>query len=201
MQQAVTEALARGDTHYTDRPGILPLRQRIADQMCARFRLTISAATDVVVTCGVTEARFIAIQQLLAPGDPIAAPTALERIAGAVLLRRAQLTSSSPARVLYLTSSTTQETLRAHLAAAAPGTTILFEVDDLAPTFHPSQLPEFAPFTVTLGALGHASWRIGYLVAPTSASPAMREFNQALTICSTSLSQWAVLAHLIEPQP
>ena len=198
VQQAVSDAIARGQTHYTDRPGILPLRQKIADQISARFRVPVNAATDVVVTCGVTEARFVAIQQLLAPGDRLAAPTAPERIAGAVLLRRAQLTTRLPARVLYLTSSTPPQTLRAHLADAAEGTTLLFEVDDPTSTFHPAQISGLAPHTVTLGALGHPGWRIGYLLAPASASPAMREFKQALTICSTSLSQWAILAGLTE---
>ena len=42
--------------------------------------LKTDAKTDLVVTCGVTEARFIATQQLLQPGDRLAAPIVADRL-------------------------------------------------------------------------------------------------------------------------
>ena len=73
---------------------------------------------------------------------------------------------------------------------------ILYEINEHRSRFHPGQLKGFAGRTITIGALGDESWRIGYLVSPAARSAGMREFKQALTICSTNLSQWAMLAAL-----
>jgi DNA-binding transcriptional MocR family regulator len=196
IRAAVEAALDRGETHYTDRPGILPLREKIAAQLRLRFGLDISAKNDLVVTCGVTEARFVATQQLLRPGETLAAPVQADRLFGAAALRRSLLTAATFAdtQAAYLTSSTPEDILRAHLAATSPDAAILYEVDDAESRFHPAQLAAFAHRTVTIGRLGEASWRIGYLASPGPFSPGMRDFKQALTICSTNLSQWAALA-------
>ena len=198
VRAAVEDALARGETHYTDRPGLLGLRQQAASQLARRFGIAADAKADVVITCGVTEARFVAVQQLLAPGEFLAAPIASERLFGAALLRGALLSEAIGAgtRLVYLASSTPESALRGALAEAPESATILFEVDEAASGFHPAQLPGFATRTATIGSLGSESWRLGYLLSPSVASPGMREFKQALTICSTNLSQWAGVAAL-----
>ena len=76
--------------HYTDRPGLFALRVAIAEGLGKRFTVKFEAE-DMMVTCGVTEARFVALQQLLGPGAVIAAPLHAEQLEGAALLRRAQL--------------------------------------------------------------------------------------------------------------
>ena len=58
---AVQDALSRGETHYTDRPGILPLREKVAGLLNRRFGLSYEAG-QITLTCGVTEARFVTIQ-------------------------------------------------------------------------------------------------------------------------------------------
>jgi len=196
IRAAVEAALDRGETHYTDRPGILPLREKIAALLRLRFGVEINAKNDLVVTCGVTEARFVATQQLLRPGETLAAPAEADRLYGAAALRRVVLeTAISPdTQAVYLTSATPESALREYLAAAPKIATVLYEVDEPASRFHPAQLAEFADRTVTIGQLGEESWRIGYLASPGAFSPAMRDFKQALTICSTNLSQWAALA-------
>ena len=192
----INEALDRGETHYTDRPGILPLRQKIAFSLANRFAISTDAKNDIIVTCGVTEARFVAIQQLLQPDQTIAVPTSSDRIFGAALLRRVLLQEdvTHNTDVLYLTSSMPEKQLRSSLAATSPACLIVFEVDEPKNHFHPSQIAGFENRTVTIGQLGDDSWRVGYLASPASFSPALRDFKQALTICSTSLSQWAALA-------
>ncbi len=198
VRAAVGDALARGETHYTDRPGLLGLRQQAALLLERRFGIVADAKADIVITCGVTEARFVATQQLLAPSECLAAPAASERLFGAALLRGALLSAEIAAdtRLVYLTSSTPEAALRAALAEVPESATILFEVEEAFSSFHPAQLTGFASRTATIGQLGSESWRLGYLLSPPAASAAMREFKQALTICSTNLSQWAALAAL-----
>src|ERR1700679_1543739 len=87
VRSAVEAALDRGETHYTDRPGVLPLREKIAERIRERFGVVIDAKRDVIVTWGVTEARFLELQQLLQPGDLLAAPGAKELLVGAAVLR------------------------------------------------------------------------------------------------------------------
>jgi aspartate/methionine/tyrosine aminotransferase len=196
VRLAVEAALDRGETHYTDRPGVLLLREKIAERIRERFGIVIDARRDVIVTCAVTEARFLAIQQLLLPGDLLGAPVAKELLFGAAVLRGAELTESVAAhvRMVYLRSSTPEASLRAHLALAPASALVLFEIDDCVNGFHPGQIEGLAHRTITIGGLGKESWRIGYLASPGGASDSLRDFKQNLTICSTNLSQWALLA-------
>jgi aminotransferase len=195
IREAVEDALGRGETHYTDRPGILQLRERIAAALTARFGLAVDAKSDLVVSCGVIEARFVALQQLLEPGQTVYAPEHKDRIAGAVLLRRAEIVGTiAGARVIYRTSRASEELLRRELLNLAPETMVLFEVEEGGSGFHPAAIEGLAERTVTIGQLGHTSWQTGFLMARGATSPGMRDFKQALTICSTNLSQWATLA-------
>jgi aspartate/methionine/tyrosine aminotransferase len=192
VRQAIEEALDRGETHYTDRPGILPLRQAVSASLQRRFSL---AMHDVIITCGVTEARFITIQQVLQPGQTITAPVCGERIRGAAVLRRVQV-GEVEAQALYLASSSGEATLRGYIEAAPSAAWILYEVDEEQSRFHPAQLAGCDKRTFTLGTLGQPSLRVGYLAAPAAFSAGLRDFKQALTICTTNLSQWAALAGL-----
>ncbi len=177
---------------------MLELRADIAEKLTRRFGMRVDAEADLVDTCGVTEARFIAAQQLLAPGAIVAAPVHGERIEGAALARRAQLVTVMDAETsaLYLASSMAGAECREKIAAAPEQASILYEIDDSVSGFHPAQAAGCAGRTTTIGALGTDDWHIGYLASPPAASAGMRDFKMALTICSTSLSQWALLATL-----
>ncbi len=199
--RATLDALARGETHYTDRPGILPLRQAVTRDLKTRFGIDIDSKANTVITCGVTEARFVAVQELLAPGESLYAGTYGERLGGALTVRGAQSAEGvGEAPVLYLSSAMPEEEQRALLDEAAEGALVIFEVEEGEGTFHPALLASFAERTVTIGDLGAASgllsWRVGFLAAPPSSAPGLRDFKQALTICTTNLSQWAALALL-----
>ena len=198
VRLSVADALLRGETHYTDRPGLLALRVAIAEKLIERFAMQVDAEADMVVTCGVTEARFVALQQLLGPDAILVAPLHGERVEGAALLRRAHLVTVAVtnATALYLVSSMAEPECRAAIAAAPANASIVYEIERDANAFHPAKIAGCAARTTTIGELGSDGWRIGYLVSPRAASPGMRDFKLALTICSSSLSQWAMLAAL-----
>lgn len=193
-------ALARGETHYTDRPGILPLRVRVSEVLSEQFGLTLREA-DTVITCGVTEARFVAVQELLAPDEALFDASGEQRLTGALVIRGATLADEiSKAQAVYLTSAMPEEVQRGLLEHLPEDAYVIYEVVSNAGTFHPAQLATCAARTVTLGDLGTEegllSWRVGFLVAPHPSAAGLRDFKQALTICTTNLSQWAALALL-----
>lgn len=202
--RATLEALDRGETHYTDRPGILPLRQAVTRGLHARFGIEVDPKANTVITCGVTEARFVAVQQLLAPGEGLYAGDYAERLGGALTVRGARLVEGvGEAPVLYLSSAMPEDAQRVLLGEAGEGALVVLEVEEGEGSFHPAQLESFADRTVTIGDIGASdgllSWRVGFLAAPPSTAPGLRDFKQALTICTTNLSQWAALA-LLEDQ-
>lgn len=201
--QATLDALSRGETHYTDRPGILPLRQAVTRTLAERFGLEIDPKANTVITCGITEARFVAVQQILALGESLYAGAHGKRLEGALTVRGARLAGETRgARALYLTSAMPEDAQRELLGKVADETFIIFEVEDGGSTFHPAQLDDWADRTVTIGDLGTVdgllSWRVGFLAAPPSSASSLRDFKQALTICTTNLSQWAALALMEE---
>ena len=67
---AAVEALAAGKTHYTDRPGILPLRVWVTEYLKARCAVDYRP-DEVTITCGATEARFVAVKQFAPAGTQI----------------------------------------------------------------------------------------------------------------------------------
>lgn len=195
---AVQDALSRGETHYTDRPGIIPLREKVAGLLNRRFGLSYEAG-QITLTCGVTEARFVTIQQLLESGGLVAAPLDRDRIAGAVVVRDGRLTHSlEEADLLFAAAGATPLTVREWLARASSRCIVVYEVDRRAESFHPARIAEFESRVVTIGSLdrdhGLTGARLGYLAAPAGQAAGLRDFKQALTICSTNLSQWAALA-------
>ena len=66
--QAAVDALARGETHYTDRPGIPEFRAWVADHLLARWGVTVDPS-EVTITCGSTEARYVSMTLLTEPGS------------------------------------------------------------------------------------------------------------------------------------
>jgi aspartate/methionine/tyrosine aminotransferase len=156
-------------------------------------------AGHITLTCGATEARFVAVQRLLDEGAALAAPAAADAVTGAVLTRGGRMTDDlAQASVLYLTASMSEESIMASLRAAPEDGIVVYEIDDARATFHPDAIPDFTGRIVTIGEIGidHGlvGARLGYLAAPSGVAASLRDFKQALTICSTNLSQWAALA-------
>ncbi len=71
---ATIAALTRGETHYTPRPGILPLRRAVAAAIAAEGGPEYDPATEVLVASGAREGGFVATQMLVHPGDEVLLP-------------------------------------------------------------------------------------------------------------------------------
>lgn len=204
VRQAADEALLRGETHYTDRPGILALREKVADSLNRRYGLEFQAQTGVVITCGVTEARFVAVQQLLPRGGTLVALSGAEHVSGASTIRDVRVLPASEAdqavpadAALFLDTAVEAAVARKWLERARDADWPIIVEAVGEGSFHPAELG-LAEQCVTIGAIGNSqgmeSWRLGFLAAPEARTGPLRDFKQALTICTTNVSQWGALA-------
>lgn len=73
VREAAVAALRRGENQYAPGLGALPLRQAISEHARRFLGLAIDPETQVVVTCGATEAIFDAVLGLVDPGDEVVA--------------------------------------------------------------------------------------------------------------------------------
>ncbi|MEO8969458.1 MAG: pyridoxal phosphate-dependent aminotransferase [Solirubrobacteraceae bacterium] len=71
VRDAAKAALDAGATHYTDRPGIRELREAVALKLAESNRIAVAPADEVLITCGVQEALFLALQILAGGGDEV----------------------------------------------------------------------------------------------------------------------------------
>ncbi len=231
VRQAARDALARGETHYTVRPGVPALRAAFAARSTGDgFPAT---ADGTIVTNGGAEALYIALQATLRPGDRalIAGPvapniTAMIHFIGAQTTRlpgavggpssmTADAIHEEDAALLLLASPSPVSGLDpplAHVeatiaAAVERGITVILDrsaagcrYDGTRPVFGN---PALGARIVTTGSLsvshGLAGWRVGYVSAPAERIGVLRELKQAMSICTTAVSQFAALAALEGP--
>ena len=73
VREAAVAALRRGDNQYAHGLGAVPLRKAISEHARRFLGLTVDPDTEVVVTCGATEAIFDAVQGLVDPGEEVVA--------------------------------------------------------------------------------------------------------------------------------
>ncbi|MEZ4671416.1 MAG: hypothetical protein R3E39_26230 [Anaerolineae bacterium] len=195
---AAVQALADGKTHYTDRPGILGLRKWVTEYLQQRFNVALTP-NDVTITCGATEARFVTIKRLVKAGEKILCPGDAITIAGAAHLVGTMIVrqANDPAgiRLLYITPHDSFDMLHPFLELATQyGWWIAYDLAD-APsdlTFHPAQNLALASKVVSMGSLSHImpGWRVGWMAGSEMADK-LRAYKQSMTICTTSVSQWA----------
>lgn len=69
VRQGAKDALDAGETHYTTRPGINPLRRAVAEKLAAENGIAVHPEREVLITCGEQEALWVALHVLLEPGD------------------------------------------------------------------------------------------------------------------------------------
>lgn len=69
VREAAKQALDDGETHYTTRPGLNPLRRAIAEKLERENGIRVHAEREVLVTSGTREALFVALHVLLERGD------------------------------------------------------------------------------------------------------------------------------------
>ncbi|MBI5670537.1 MAG: pyridoxal phosphate-dependent aminotransferase [Chloroflexi bacterium] len=199
VAQAAAEALAAGHTHYTDRPGVLNLRRRVVETLGKHDGIELSA-DEVTITCGATEARFVALKQLVKAGTVIACAGDGQAIAAAARLIGAEITSDpapdAAVRLVYLTTADDQARVQSLLErAAAQQAWIVWDTSPgMGSGFHPAQNPALAAQVITIGSFSAAlpGWRVGWMAGSQMANK-LRAYKQSMTICTTSVSQWAAL--------
>ncbi len=73
--QAGIDALEQGETHYTSNAGILALRQALAEHLNRHYNLDYDPLSELVITVGVSEALYLALNAVIEPGDEVIIPT------------------------------------------------------------------------------------------------------------------------------
>ena len=231
IRQAAKDALDRGETHYTVRPGVPELRAAIARQL---DREGFSASVDrTVITNGGAEALYIALQATLKPGHRAAVlgpvdPGVLEmiRFIGAEVhvaagdpenrfIPSPEDFSSIEAGVLILASPSpiTGVAIPSAALEAIVSSAVERGVSVILDRTHSSCLyqPEVQPFReraltenfflIGSFSVSHAlrGWQVGYFVSPEQRIAELRGLKQAMSICTTAVSQFTALAALEEP--
>lgn len=71
LQRLVFEYMQRGHNQYAPMPGLLNLRQRIAEKMEALYGRALNPETEITITAGGTQAIFCVIAAFVNPGDEV----------------------------------------------------------------------------------------------------------------------------------
>ena len=71
IREAAIYSLEKGETSYTSNLGLLTLRQKISEYVDEFFKVSYDAASEVLITVGVSEALDLALRALLNPGDEV----------------------------------------------------------------------------------------------------------------------------------
>ena len=192
---AAKAALDRGETHYTDRAGVPVLRALVAARIEKQCGVQIDPKA-ITITCGLAEARSVAVRVLTKPGTAILCPQGFAEVAGVAHLIGAEMITQldQPVSLAYLTPADPPEIMQ---AAIASGAAIVWDLTHSGPAAHPALDPAIAPRVTTIDSLDaqFPGWRIGWL-AGSEMADRLRGFKQSLTICTTSVSQWAAVEWL-----
>jgi aminotransferase len=73
--RAGIHSLEEGETHYTSNAGIYELREAIAAQLQKLYQVSYDPADEIVVTVGVSEALYLAMNAVLEPGQEVIIPS------------------------------------------------------------------------------------------------------------------------------
>jgi aminotransferase len=68
-------SLKSGETHYTSNSGKLELRQAVADHLNKMYGVGYDPENEILITVGVSEALYLAVNALLDAGDEVIIPT------------------------------------------------------------------------------------------------------------------------------
>jgi methionine aminotransferase len=71
LKRFVDEAMEQGYNQYAPMPGIMPLREAIAEKISTLYGQTVGADTEITITPGGTYAIFTAIATCIGPGDEV----------------------------------------------------------------------------------------------------------------------------------
>ena len=71
LKKLVSEAMEQGHNQYAPMPGIMPLREVIAQKISNLYGQTVNPDTEITITPGGTYAIFTAIATCISPGDEV----------------------------------------------------------------------------------------------------------------------------------
>jgi methionine aminotransferase len=71
LKQLVNEAMEQGHNQYAPMPGIMPLREAIAQKISNLYGQNVNPDTEITITPGGTYAIFTAIATCIGPGDEV----------------------------------------------------------------------------------------------------------------------------------
>lgn len=207
--KSLEESLQSGETHYTVRPGMPELRERIAQEISLSGGPGYDSIDSVLITNGDSESLFVTLLGLkLHEGEAVVAP---DQIRQQPLLEFFDL-RSRPAtqpmaptpniRLVYRereASPAVQEEL-AQFAQDQDVPDFLNLGDALASSHNLKIPPVSARHTLLAGTLdalpGIPVFRVGYLLGSEAYMSRIRIWKQALSICSAAPSQRAALTAL-----
>jgi aminotransferase len=203
--------------HYTRRPGLAALCQRVAQRLAERG-IAADPTSGVIITGSVQEARFVALRSL-APGKTVYVPQPAPatyrpgiEFAGAMVqpFDPDQTLPSASGDLLIVpnphpaTGQLVEPAALHRLAAWAAASNMTIVADEtLAPLLAPDlpTWPELASRTVILGSFatpGLAAWQVSWIAGSVSLVTTVRDMKQAMTICTPAPSQYAALAGLAD---
>lgn len=68
-------SLKDGETHYTSNAGIYELRAAVAEQLMKLYQVSYDPDSEIVISVGVSEALYLAMNAILEPGDEVIIPS------------------------------------------------------------------------------------------------------------------------------
>ncbi|SNB61962.1 aminotransferase class I/II-fold pyridoxal phosphate-dependent enzyme [Thermoflexus hugenholtzii] len=72
--KAGVESLLRGETHYTSNSGLIELREALAEHLYRLYGVSYDPESEILITVGVSEALYLAVNAILDPGDEVIIP-------------------------------------------------------------------------------------------------------------------------------
>lgn len=194
---AAKAALDRGETHYTDRAGVPALRALVAERIRAQCGVKVDPKA-VTITCGLTEARSVAVRILAKPGTAILCPQGFAEVEGvAHLIGASCIRQPQAGQTVSLAYLTPADPLDLVQFAIECGAYIAWDLTCSGSAAHPARDSAIAPRVTTIDSLDEQfpGWRIGWFAGSDMADK-LRSLKQVLTICTTSVSQWAAVEWL-----
>jgi aspartate/methionine/tyrosine aminotransferase len=218
VRDALASALERGETHYTARTGIEPLRQRVAEQSTSEGFP--ASQEHVVITNGGAEALFIALQSLAVADEravlvePVSPGLAdVVRFTGMLpeIVMTAREARLDGARIVVVSAASgisgrmlpADDLVELLNVASRHGVTVVIDRSSVPDSYEPPppfSRPDLATHSITVGsfsvAYGLAGWRVGYFTAPEGLMDRLSGLKESMSISTTTPSQFAALAVL-----
>jgi aspartate/methionine/tyrosine aminotransferase len=197
--------------HYTRRPGIAPLCQRVAAAL-AGAGITVDPDEGVVIAGGARETRFVALRTLAengrvyVPAGRVDAYRPAAMLAGATLTEYRDEEPFAAGPGVWIWQPDTPVNIHEIDAAAV----IVADTLETA-AFVPAALSRFADLgpgleqLLVLGDFGEDAgldaWNVTWFAGPNPLTAKVRTLKQAMTICTPAPGQYAALAVLEGAQP